>query len=130
MQTQALHALRDNLGAEAASVVGAVTNPPTLNKLSGSEKNEAYRSHLEVSLSDNPVAMLVKASDLWDNAGSAFYGDPEFARRMSMKYLPVICMIASMARGTDTNQWMGDAVVAERVARAMTALAQKIDVWT
>lgn len=119
----AADALGENLGPRLRAAVEAVTSPPALKKLTGAEKNGAYRAHLEESLAADPIALLVKASDLWDNAGSAFYADPAFARKMTAKYLPVIRMIAGMAADLD------DATVGGRVATSMTALAQKIDVW-
>ncbi|MFD5867330.1 hypothetical protein ACFWGD_01780 [Corynebacterium sp. NPDC060344] len=121
--SDAAAALGENLGPRLRAAVAAVTNPPELKKLEGGDKREAYRAHLERSLADDPVALLVKASDLWDNAGSAFYADAAFARKMTAKYLPVIRMISGMAAD------LGDEVVAGRVSRSMAALAQKIDVW-
>lgn len=119
----AVGTIRRQFGDDVADAVVAVTNPPKPDGLSDEEKRQFYVSHLRDSLKTD-MAIIVKAADLWDNAGSSVYGDSQSAEKMAKKYLPAIRLVGNLAKKSD-NKELGNVIYSE-----MVALEQKIDVWT
>lgn len=93
----AASALRDVIapafGLRVASLVEAVTNPPGPRPADPEQRRRAYREHVLAAVRADPAALLVKTSDLYDNAGSLHHhaGEhPEQVRRLAAKYGPLL----------------------------------------
>lgn len=91
----ALDCLTRLYGARVATLVEQVTNPTD---------GTGYLEHIE-NLTAHPVALLIKASDLKDNAGSIRHqlghaDEPKMIRR-ARKYLPVVEVVSDALR--DSN---------------------------
>lgn len=99
-------ALRDVVapafGARVAAVVEAVSNPPGRGPADPEERRRAYREHVLAAVRADPAALLVKTTDLYDNAGSLHHhaGEhPEQVRRLAAKYAPLLGPVrAELAR--------------------------------
>lgn len=96
----AASALRDVVapafGQRVASVVEAVSNPPGRKPADPEERRRAYREHVLGAVRADPAALLVKTSDLYDNAGSLHHhaGEhPEQVRRLAAKYAPLLAPV-------------------------------------
>lgn len=119
----AVGTIRKQFGDDVADAVVAVTNPPKPDGLSDEEKRQFYVSHLRDSLKTD-MAIVVKAADLWDNAGSSVYGDAQSAEKMAKKYIPAIRLVGNLAKKSD-NKELGNIIYNE-----MKSLEEKIDVWS
>ncbi|TXR51733.1 HD domain-containing protein [Quadrisphaera setariae] len=93
----AASALRDVVapafGARVAAVVEAVSNPPGPRPEDPEARRRAYRDHVLEAVRGDAAALLVKTSDLYDNAGSLHHhaGEhPEQVRRLAAKYAPLL----------------------------------------
>jgi (p)ppGpp synthase/HD superfamily hydrolase len=93
----AASALRDVVapafGDRVAAVVGAVTNPAGPRPADPEERRRAYRDHVLAAVRADPAALLVKTTDLYDNAGSLHHhaGEhPEQVLRLAAKYAPLL----------------------------------------
>lgn len=90
----ALGWVEETYGAEVAPTVRAVTNDESPPRASEKEKHSGYREHVRVHVLPNPRALVVKAADLIDNAGSLHHhiGHASLAslQRRARKYLPVV----------------------------------------
>lgn len=81
-----------------AAIVKSVTNeyqsPEKSKDLTPAEKNKIYRDHLEVEITDQPSAALVKMSDFIDNAAGLHHNDvPGFetkVKKQATKYHPCV----------------------------------------
>lgn len=83
--------INDQFSPRTAHLVGAVTNPEELKKLSGDEKRAAYQDHVREVLATDEAAGIIKLSDFIDNcAGLGHNEDPERAAHLALKYLPLI----------------------------------------
>ena len=102
--------IEDNFGRNVAQAVQGVSNPPH-TATTKEEKNRLYLEHLQGVLPYDDVALVVKCSDLWDNAGSLMYAPPSMAQSLSIKYLPVISMTIPLVRE------LGNEVMDERMSR-------------
>lgn len=99
-------ALRDVIapafGARVAAVVEAVSNPPGPRPADPEARRRAYREHVLEAVRGDAAALLVKTSDLYDNAGSLHHhaGEhPEQVRRLAAKYAPLLGPVrAELAR--------------------------------
>lgn len=80
-------------GGHVAGILRAVTNPETDRSLSRAARHEAYRAHvLDVVQADTDV-LLVKLSDLVDNAGSLHHNvlsAPGMVKTLAAKYGPLL----------------------------------------
>lgn len=101
---QKLHALYvDTFGESVARSVRNLSNP----KVPQSQKNVAYQRHVMEAVANDPVAMVVKASDLVDNAGSLIHthlDDKKGALRLIEKYTPTIEFIANKIENPDISR--------------------------
>lgn len=102
--------IADRFGDNVAHAVDAVSNPVN-NATTREEKNGMYVEHLGSVLPHDDIAVVVKCSDLWDNAGSLVYADDSMAQNLSVKYLPVISMTIPLV------EKMGNEVMVERMVR-------------
>lgn len=77
-------------GHRVADLVRLVTNPTD---------GTSYHEHLEVLAASGSIALLIKASDLKDNAGSIRHqlghGNDQRMMRMLRKYLPVVTVVSA-----------------------------------
>ena len=84
-------------GTRVAGLVADVTNPKTCGS-SSAEGRANYLAHIETLVEQMGLSLLIKASDLKDNAGSIKYqlGHGKDARmlRMLTKYLPAARHVA------------------------------------
>ena len=91
---QTLAWIGDAYGSRVATTVAAVTNPPREPGMSDAARLEQYAQHVAAAVRDDPHALLVKASDLTDNAGSLPHQlagvSPEFVTKRVNKYAPVV----------------------------------------
>lgn len=110
---------------DIAHIVSRVSNPVLDADVTRAEKTQAYLDHLEELVDSGDVAaMLVKASDLLDNAGSLKhqkgYVDDAMIIKLVSKYamaLPII--IDGLHRHSDPNT---DSVSAEMILCLQTTL--------
>ncbi|WP_370949634.1 HD domain-containing protein [Amycolatopsis sp. cg5] len=90
----ALDCLTRLYGARVSDWVGEVTNPGT----HGGKVSITYAEHITVLAESGSHALLIKASDLKDNAGSIKHqlghGQDEKMLRLLGKYLPVVAIVA------------------------------------
>ncbi|MDP9903222.1 HD domain-containing protein [Arthrobacter bambusae] len=98
-----LECLTRMYGTEVATYVNAVTNPPTAKNKAG------YLSHLQELAASGTAALLIKASDLKDNAGSIRHqiGHGQDARifRMAAKYQPALQLVISGLEEHLVGRW-------------------------
>ncbi|WIB65356.1 HD domain-containing protein [Curtobacterium sp. MCBD17_040] len=97
-----LAAIRAEYGPVAADTVAAVTNPSEIVRLPRAERNAAYVEHVAAVVSGNPRAVLVKAVDFLDNAGSLpdLAGvNPAMAKRLAAKYQPLVAILDTALAG-------------------------------
>jgi len=93
--------ISDSFGKDVLKTVEAVTNELDERPFSGTlqQKHQRYLQHVADSVKNNPQALLVKAADLKDNAGSLNYsdrpGNEKFVKKLAMKYQPTLQMILS-----------------------------------
>lgn len=84
-------------GPQVAGLVGRVTNPTACGSADAASRR-TYEDHLAALASSGSKALLIKASDLKDNAGSIKYqlghGKDGRMLRMIAKYLPVVPVVA------------------------------------
>ncbi len=90
--------LGERFNYDVADAVAAVTNPEYPAGISKEGKRQAYLEHIKEALPGNDMAILVKCSDLWDNAGSACLSEDQGMRRhLVKKYAPVVAVMMDMA---------------------------------
>lgn len=90
--------LEDKFTYDVSSAVAAVTNPEYPEGVSKEDKRQIYLQHLKEALPGNDMAILVKCSDLWDNAGSACEAkDKGMRNHLVKKYTPVVLAMMDMA---------------------------------
>lgn len=82
-------------GRRVSQLVGAVTNP---------DNGTSYEDHLALLASSGSRALLIKASDLKDNAGSIRHqlghGQDSRMYRMLFKYMPAVEIVAKGLRSS------------------------------
>jgi (p)ppGpp synthase/HD superfamily hydrolase len=105
-------------GAGVESIVRAVTNPPR-NPGRPEQMRADYLQHIRAHVLGNVEPLLVKASDLSDNAGSLHHhlptARPESLRRRAEKYLPVLgevraALLTAFASGQLTSAVASSAI--------------------
>lgn len=120
----ALSWIGNTFGARVAQIDRAVTNPPMLPNLSLEKKFSVYRLHIRENVLDDDGALLVKASDLCDNAGSLHHhigiAKPESLVRRARKYLPVLGDVYAALEASSLPRAV--------VRRAMSGIAAAIEV--
>lgn len=91
---QTLAWIGDNFGSRVASTVRAVTNPERPAGMSDAARLAQYVEHVTHAVRGDSHALLVKASDLTDNAGSLPHQTagvaPEVIAKRVSKYTPVV----------------------------------------
>lgn len=101
LQNAALEVIAAHFGHRVAQAIKHVTNPldaemSVMNDPAA--KREAYLAHLKTTLSHDPLALVIKAGDLWDNGSSVVYLGPANTRKGIAKYTPAIAHIQHLAR--------------------------------
>lgn len=127
----ALACLRRLYGNRVAELVHRVTKPSAL----GITTNRTYADTVAALADSGSLALLIKASDLKDNAGSIKYqlghGQDEKMLRLLRKYLPVVKVVAgglfAMPRSISTTSAAADL---DALALTLTRLADEHGITT
>jgi HD domain len=98
-QQAALAVLAEEFGPRVAELVGAVTNPPYVP---GRDQDEQYRQHVADSLSGNPWARVIKASDFTDNGVGLIHTTGPRLHRLAAKYAPLVPVLTDLISRPDT----------------------------
>lgn len=80
-------------GPRVAHLVAAVSNPAGPRPADPEERRRAYRAHVLDAVRGDPAVLLVKTTDLYDNAGSLHHHadeHPDQVRRLARKYAPLL----------------------------------------
>ncbi|UJW28812.1 HD domain-containing protein [Saccharothrix sp. AJ9571] len=120
----ALECLARLYGAQVADLVGQVTNPGAV----GEYVSTTYSEHIAVLSASGSSALVIKASDLKDNAGSIKHqlghGHDQTMLRLLRKYLPVVTIVAdSLLAAPSAEERVAAAADLHRLANALRLLA-------
>jgi hypothetical protein len=118
-QRVALARLAAEFGPRVAGLVGAVTNPPYGPDR---DQDEQYRQHVADSLSDNPWARVIKASDFTDNGVGLIHTSGPRLRRLAAKYAPLVPVLTDFISRPDTPL---DAAVKEHILAQLARAADR-----
>ena len=103
----ALAELAERFNPRVADLVRAVTNPP---REPGVDRYQQYREHVEHSLTANPWARVIKASDFTDNGVGLMHSLPAKYEPLATKYRPLVPVLRELIARADTP--LSDAVKA------------------
>lgn len=121
----ALDWIARTFGARTAQIVAAVTVPPTPRGTPEAVELAEYAAHVRRAVEADPQVLLVKASDLTDNAGSLTHqvglAPQRSVDRLLRKYTPVVDDIRAALDHGDL-----DPKVAEQVRTSLEALQQSL----
>lgn len=126
LRAEALAWLTDAFGPRVADIVAAVSNP-----FDGTSYEE-HMTHMASDPVENTEALLVKAADLIDNAGSLAHQfgsvSDAFIARMMRKYEPTVALVASALREIELDRHdMADAIESlELVSSQLIALKSRL----
>lgn len=123
----ALECIHRLYGGSVAEYVGWVTNP-----VDGTACT-SYQDHITALAASGSMALLIKASDLKDNAGSIKYqlghGKDERMLRLVTKYSPVVGIVAAGLERLSTDSYTRQLCLEPAVAD-MAQLAQSLETIT
>lgn len=91
--------LRSNFGPRVADIVRRVTVPSALGECGVSDRNVTYLEHLIAEIAPDEGALITKAADLVDNAGSLWRSplSPARVTRLARKYTEAVHALAENA---------------------------------
>jgi hypothetical protein len=95
----AFSVLAVSFGPQVANLVEAVTNPVYAP---GQDEDEQYRAHIAGSLTANPWARVIKASDFTDNGVGLIHTTGPKAVRLARKYAPLVPVLTDLIARPDT----------------------------
>lgn len=107
-QATALAFISNHFGFPVARTVELVSNPPTIPGTPQADKIAAYQEHVSKAVKLSSGALIVKASDFVDNAGSLHhhyaYGDPKVGYFLD-RYEPLLKVYRDALSAGDHNFW-------------------------
>lgn len=127
--------IREAYGERVAGVVEAVTNPPRDPGASDEQRLAQYAEHVRVAVASDPLVLLVKASDLTDNAGSLPHQvagvSPDFISRRVTKYTPVVEQVIAAVPGAELDPSVASAVTdaLTKLRGSLSALAGRVQAF-
>lgn len=121
-----LSLLKTHFGPRVADTVRRVTVPSALGECGVHDRNVTYQEHLLAEIAPNESAVITKAADLVDNAGSLWHSplSPSRVHRLATKYTSAVSTIAASVGVIQDHRVR--TVVEERLVRLGASLGELI----
>lgn len=125
--------ITSRFGAGTAHIVDALTNPPgSTEDKTRAQKNEEYRLHVELAVTDDAEVFIGKLIDFDDNAGglhhNAVPGNEKMVGRLAVKYGPVAnVFLTEFIRNTEAVRALVSEEGFTTITTKLTSIKHRLD---